>query len=74
VVLRYGLLATMRKKLDTAGLQINHVESSLRETRAKGNGKGHDDLAVVMQRLDHAKQFHGKIQGLLNNPLLDHLL
>jgi len=73
-VLRHGLLTTVRKKLDTAGSQINHAESSLRETRARGNGKNHDDLAVVMQRLDHAKQFHSKIQGLLNNPLLDHLL
>ena len=73
-VLRHGLLTTVRKKLDTAGSQINHVESSLRENRTKGNGKGHDDLAVVMQRLEHAKKFHGKVQALLSNPLLDHLL
>jgi DNA-binding transcriptional regulator GbsR (MarR family) len=73
-VLRHGLLTTVRKKLDTAGLQINHAESSLRETRVRGNGKSHDDLAVVMHRLDHARQFHSKIQGLLSNPLLDNLL
>ena len=73
-VLRHGLLTTVRKKLDTAGLQINHVETSLRKTRAKGNGKNHDDLAIVMERLARAKQFHSKVQGLLSNPLLDHLL
>ncbi len=73
-VLRHGLLATVRKKLDTAGLQISNVETSLKENRAKGNGKAHDDLTVVMQRLEHAKKFHSKVQGLLSNPLLDHLL
>jgi DNA-binding transcriptional regulator GbsR (MarR family) len=73
-ILRHGMLTTVRKKLDTAGLQIDHVENSLRQTRARGNGKGHDELAIVLQRLEHAKQFHSKVQGLLNNPLLDHLL
>lgn len=73
-ILRHGMLTTVRKKLDTAGSQINHVESSLRQTHARGNGKTRDELAIVMQRLEHAKQFHSKVQGLLSNPLLDHLL
>lgn len=73
-VLRHGLLATLRKKIDTAATQIEDVEQSLKESRAGGNGGTAEDMDVVVQRLKRAKQFQHKVHTLLSNPLLDHLL
>ena len=73
-LLRHGLLATLRKKLETAGTQIEHIETCLREARANSNAKGGPDFAVVVQSLEQAKRFHGKVNGLLTNPLLERLL
>jgi DNA-binding transcriptional regulator GbsR (MarR family) len=73
-VLRHGLLTTMRKKLETAGTQITHVEDTLRHAHSKGNGSKNKDMQVVVERLERAKQFQSKIHELLANPLLDHLL
>lgn len=67
-VVKHGLLATLRKKLETAGSQIQIVEECLQNCRTNG------EADVVVARLERAKKLHGKIQGLLNNPLLDHLL
>jgi DNA-binding transcriptional regulator GbsR (MarR family) len=75
-VIRRGLLATMRKKLETAGTQIDHIETCLQEAKTNANGSQENgkDMQVVIERLERAKQFHGKVHGLLSNPLLDHLL
>ena len=73
-VLRSGLLETVRKKLDTAGVQIGSVESSLREAMKKANGDSRKEYEQVVARLDRAKQFHARVDGLLRNPLLEHLL
>ena len=73
-VLRHGLLATMRKKIETAGTQITRVEATLKEAHANGNGSRGKDMQVVVERLEHAKQFQSKIHELLSNPLLDQLL
>src|ERR1043166_150926 len=73
-VLRHGFLATMRKKLETAGTQITHVEVTLKDTYAGANGSGDKDMQIVVERLERAKQFQSKVHELLSNPLLDHLL
>ena len=75
-VLKHGLLATLRKKLDTAGLQISHVEDCLKEVRANQPApvNNAETMDVVVARLERARKFHSKVNGLLSNPLLDHLL
>jgi DNA-binding transcriptional regulator GbsR (MarR family) len=73
-VVRQGLLATMRKKLETAGTQITLVEDTLKAATAAGNGDENQDMQIVVDRLEHAKQFRSKIHALLSNPLLDQLL
>ncbi|MCG3148390.1 MAG: hypothetical protein PCFJNLEI_01833 [Verrucomicrobiae bacterium] len=73
-VLKHGLLATLRKKLDTAGKQIQVVEECLKEATNQTNGDDDKAMEVVVSRLERAKHFQGKVNGLLSNPLLDHLL
>lgn len=73
-VLKHGLLATLRKKLDTAATQIQVVEDCLKEAAAQGNGADEQTMQVVVNRLERAKKFQSKVNGLLSNPLLDHLL
>jgi DNA-binding transcriptional regulator GbsR (MarR family) len=73
-VLRSGLLATLRKKLDTAGHQIDLVGNSIEETLNQSNGEERQQIEVVAERLRQAKNFHTKVNGLLGNPLLEHLL
>jgi len=73
-VMQHGLLATLRKKLETAGTQIVHIESCLKQAKAAGNGAKNKDMQTVVERLERAKKFHGKVHGLLSNPLLEHFL
>lgn len=73
-VLRNGLLGMLRKKFDTAGSQLALAEASLQEALA-GDANGHRaEVEIVAERVRRAKQMHGKINGLLTNPLLEHLL
>src|SRR5436309_3079874 len=48
-VLRHGLLATMRKKLETAGTQITHVEDTLKQAHSSRNGSEEKDRQVVVE-------------------------
>ena len=73
-VLRHGVLDTLRKKLETAGTQLAHVEKTFLEVHGKRNGSAAKDTAILAERLERAKKFHGKVHGLLSNPLLDHFL
>ena len=73
-LIRNGLLEILRKKLVTAGGQLALAESSLRDALAEANGDGNDELQAVADRLQSAKQFHSRINGLLSNPLIDSLL
>ena len=73
-VLKNGLLHILRKKFDTATIHLNHVEKSLETAMKHGNGAERGEIEVIAERLKRAKQFHGKIHGLLTNPLIDHLL
>lgn len=73
-VLRSGLLAMLRKKLETAGNQIRLMENSIEEVRKSVNGEEGKEIELVAERLKRAKDFHTKVDGLLGNPLLDHLL
>ena len=73
-LIRNGLLEILRKKLVTAGGQLALAESSLRDALAEANGDGDDELQAVADRLQSAKQFHSRINGLLSNPLVDQLL
>ena|SRR5207249_8093606 len=73
-ILRHGLMATMRKKLETAGTQIEHIETCLKEAKANGKNAKKKDMQIVVDRLERAKKFHGKVHGLLSNPVLEQFL
>ena len=73
-LIRNGLLEMIRKKLVTAGGQLALAESSLRDALVEANGDGSNELQAVADRLHRAKEFHNRINGLLTNPLMDHLL
>ena len=72
LLLKQGVLATLRKKLETAGVQIAKVETVLQAVHS--NGSRNPDSEIIVARLKKAKRFHGQIQGLLGNPLIEHLL
>jgi DNA-binding transcriptional regulator GbsR (MarR family) len=73
-VLRKGLLTTLRKKLETAGGQIELVADSFAKAQSDGENGENAELKVLAERLEKAKNFQSKLNGLLSNPLLDHLL
>src|SRR6266446_253333 len=73
-MLRHGLLMTFRKKLETAGSQIGHVENSLKRAMEKVDDTQRQEMQVVADRLQRARDFHEKIHGMLNNPVIDNLL
>jgi len=73
-LLRNGLLEIIRKKLDTAGGHLAIAETSLAQALAETNGDDREELEAVAVRLRQAKQFHGRVSGLLSNPLVDRLL
>lgn len=74
VVIRNGLLTTLRKKFETAGLQIGEVEESLKHALETTNGEERKDIEKVAERLQRAKEFHSRIQSILGNPLIEHLM
>lgn len=73
-LLRNGLLEMIRKKLETAGGQLAMAENSMQEALAEINGDDREELETIAERLQQAKRFHSRINGLLTNPLVDHLL
>jgi len=73
-MLRHGVLMTLRKKMDTASVRLEHVETSLVEALKKSASTDREEARVVAERLQQARKFHAKVSGLLNNPLLEHLL
>lgn len=73
-MLRHGLLMTFRKKLETAGTQIGHVEDSLKRAMEKVDDAQRQEMQVVADRLQRARDFHDKINGMLTNPVVDQLL
>ena len=73
-LLRGGILEVVRKKLDTAGTHIRSVEDTLRQALEGLDGDERKQYELVINRVQRAKQFHRKVNGLLNNPLLEHLL
>jgi DNA-binding transcriptional regulator GbsR (MarR family) len=73
-MLRHGLLMTFRKKLETAGAQIGHVEDSLKRAMETVDDAQRQELEVVANRLQRARDFHDRISGMLTNPVIDQLL
>lgn len=73
-IIRNGLLGLICKKLDTAGTQIANVETSLQGVLARTNGEEREQIETVAKRLQKAREFHARVNALLNNPLLDHVL
>ncbi len=73
-VFRSGLLDTIRKKLNTAGMQFDAVLESLERAAAQPNGKGRQETLVISERLKRARQLHRKVDALLTNPLIEHLI
>ena len=72
LLLKQGVLVTLRKKLEAAGAQLGVVEACLKEVNS--NGSRDEDVEMIVARLNKAKKFHGRISELLGNPLVDHLL
>jgi DNA-binding transcriptional regulator GbsR (MarR family) len=73
-MLQHGLLVIFRKKVDTAGSQLDHVESSLKRALETADDTQRQEIQVVTERLERAKEFHEKISGMLNNPVIHQLL
>lgn len=73
-MLRHGLLTTFRKKLETAGTQIGNVEETLQQAMENVDDEQRQEMQVVAERLQQARNFHDKIHGMLTNPVIDHLL
>lgn len=73
-LLRNGLLDKIRRKLDSAGGHIDNVESTIQQALEDTNDEERKDMEIVASRVQRAKQFRNKVNDLLNNPLLDHLL
>src|SRR6266446_1477468 len=60
-MLRRGLLMTFRKKIETAGIQIGNVENTLRQAIDKADDGQREEMQVVAERLQRARDFHNKI-------------
>ncbi len=73
-LIRNAVLSTLRKKIETAAVRIESVETTLQEALAKADDGKRKEAKVVADRLKHARQFHQKVNALMNNPLLEKLL
>lgn len=71
---RQGLLMIIRKKLETAGTQIDRVESTLQSAMGNVDGEQRLELQLVTERLQQARNLHDKLDGLLSNSVIDNLL
>jgi DNA-binding transcriptional regulator GbsR (MarR family) len=72
-VIRNGLLVTLRKKFETAGKHMEVIENSLKKVKVS-NVSRRNDIEIIEERLQRAREFHGKLNSLLASPLADHLL
>lgn len=73
-MLRQGVLATLRKKMETAAVRIESVETALQQALETAAGGQAEEAGIVAERLARARKFHQKMSALMNNPLLEHLL
>ena len=73
-ILKDGVLATLRKKLDTAGVQLASVENLLTEAAAQSADEERKSLETVAKRLRQARSFHHKLQKMVNHPLVNRLI
>ena len=76
VIIREGLLPGLRKKLQSARLQINRTLEADPANAHEQNG-GHAtpaDSREIRRRLRAARDLHSKLDGILSSRLLDHFL
>ncbi len=73
-MLRNGVLARIRRKLETSGMQLDQADDSLKLALESVGEEERKDMEVVAARLRRAKQFHNKLNDILTDPLLDHVL
>ena len=74
-LLRHGVLARVRRKIESAGSQLDHAGSTLKEALEQADeSESNKEIKIILERLQRAKQFHSKINAVLNTPLLNHLL
>lgn len=73
-ILREGFLETLQKKLNTAGKHLEQVEAKAKETLQKAPATEKEDLSTVAGRIEKARRFQRQISGLIDNPLINHLL
>ena len=87
-IIKRGLLDLVRKKLTTAGAKIGEVEAALSEHHDENGTNGQhpagsnetngtlsrEEMDVILDRFRRAKELHQKLDGLIQSPLIDHLL
>jgi DNA-binding transcriptional regulator GbsR (MarR family) len=73
-VIRQGVLGLLRKKFNTAGVEIERIHEQLESELDHSEDGETEDLRVISQRVKKARDFHRKLNGLLSNPLIEHLL
>lgn len=74
-IFRNGFLSTLQKKLQTAGQQLEQVETLAKESHQENQNVATDqDLKIVTERLEHARKFQRQISSLIDNPLINRLL
>lgn len=73
-VFRSGFLESFRKKFNTAGVQLEHVDTAIQESLKGAEGEKRKQLQSVSKRIEKAKKFHGQVDTLLNNPIVNRLV
>jgi DNA-binding transcriptional regulator GbsR (MarR family) len=69
-IVNNGLMAAIKKKLDSAHLQIERSMDYL----AQSDGDDPERVAFIKQRLEQAEKYRSRIEKLLNNPIVRKLI
>lgn len=72
-ILKQGILPTLRKKLETAGTQLEHVATLLQAQNENGD-ESDEGSSKINERLEKARKFQRQISSIVDNPLIKHLL
>ena len=74
MVIKNGLLHVLRKKLNTAGMQISEVEESIQHALAESSGDAGKDLDLIANRFARAKELHQRLHEIVSSPVIEKLL
>lgn len=74
VIFKQGLLPGMRKKLHSAGMQIERTLETPSGKSSQPTDFSQTEFKEIQKRLRTARSLHQKLDGILSSSLLDHLL